>query len=321
MHVACCVDESFAADCAVMLSSLLEANDPADVHIHLIHDDGLTQASVAALADVATRAGGQLSPLTIADERIGCMPASQRFPRLTWYRVFLPDLFPHLTRMIYLDTDILVTGSLRELWETDLNRHWLGAVTNPLFADMARRVEDQLGIPNGAHYFNSGVLLLDLAALRESAAIDKLLRFVEEHPGQPWPDQDALNAVMHTHWLELHPRWNAMPGLFELPLRYLPHDRDVVQAAVEDPAIIHFVGPHKPWHYRSKHPYRSEWFRHLRSTAWADRDIEGRTALGVVLRRLPPIWALRIELKASETRARVAAHANRVRARVGRWLT
>jgi hypothetical protein len=48
-------------------------------------------------------------------------------------------------------------------------------------------------------------------------------------------------------------------------------DPDALDAAVRDPAIVHFcLGMWKrPWQPESRHRYRGEWFELLDSTDWA----------------------------------------------------
>lgn len=312
--MACSVSESFAPDAAAMLSSLVRSNPPAEVHVHLLHDETLSSGSVRQLAQIVERAGGTCAPRPVDPARAAALPASDRFPRLTWYRMLLPELLPDLSRALYLDTDTLVVAPLQPLWQTDLGDRWLGAVTNPLFPSMRRRIEADLGLPGGALYFNSGVLLLDLDAWRANDVTERVLEVVASGVPIVWPDQDALNAVLHEHWLPLHPRWNAMPALFELPRRHAPHPATLVREAVADPAVVHFVGPHKPWHYRSRHPFRDSWFRHLEATPWAGRPVEGRSARNALLRPLPALWALRIELALAFAQRRRATAVARLRA-------
>jgi len=296
LHVACSTDARFAADCAVMLSSLVATNAPERLHVHLLHDDSLTASEVASLRAIVTESGAGFTSLTELEERATGLSRSDRFPVRAWYRVWLPELLPELERILYLDADILVTAALHPLWETDLRGHLLAAVTNPLYASMVPRVQTELGLPDGASYFNSGVLLIDLDAWRAAGTTDAVLDFAARHPDLIWPDQDALNGVLHADRLHLHPRWNAMPGLWELPRRFLPYTHSQAQEAAAAPVVVHFVGPHKPWHYRSRHPYRAQFFAYLAQTPWRERPIEGRSAWQALLRALPAYWAYRVEV-------------------------
>jgi len=308
LHVACCTDRRFAPDCAVMLASLTATN-PA-VTVHFLHDQSLARGDLEILETIVTSAGGAFDVIEVPAEDAVELTRSERFPVQVWYRVLLPELLPELPRVLYLDADTLITGPLAPLWETDLDGCLVGAVTNPLLASMLPRIQQDLGLPDRGSYFNSGVLLIDLAAWRAGATAEAVLDFVRAHPSVIWPDQDALNAVLHARRLHLHPRWNAMPGLWNVSQRYLPHSPGEVREAVRDPAVVHFVGPHKPWHYRSRHPYRAQYFAYLDSTPWRGRPIEGRTPWQVVLRPLPWLWSYHIEVAADrlQTQLRSVRH-------------
>lgn len=318
LHLACSTDGRFAADCAVMLASLMASNKDVEVHVHLLHDASLTADAVRGLGALVTSAGGTFETITEAEAGSTGLPRSERFPVRAWYRVLLPDLLGQLDRVLYVDADALITSSLQPLWETDLHGSLVGAVTNPLFANMVPRLQSDLGLPDGRSYFNSGVLLMDLDAWRAQGTTEAVLDFASRHPGLIWPDQDALNGVLHASRHRLHPRWNAMPGLWELPRRYMPYSDQEMAEAASDPAIVHFVGPHKPWHYRSKHPYRAEFFRYLRHTAWRDRPVEGRSPWQAALRPLPWLWAYRVEVTKERVRAEARASYWRTRAALGR---
>lgn len=295
-----------------MLASLVATNPPESIHVHLLHDDSLPAPAGAMLRELVVAAGGRFDTINVPLDSTGTWPASDRFPANAWYRVRLPELLPELHRVLYVDADALLTAQIDWLWETALGGNLLAATTNPLYASMVPRIQSDLGLPGASSYFNSGVLLIDLAAWRAESVTEALREFVRGHP-LTWPDQDALNGVLHARRLHLHPRWNAMPGLWELPIRYLPFTVDEVRDASSAPRIVHFVGPYKPWHFRSRHPYRSDWFRYLSQTPWSGREIEGRSVWQAALKPLPAVWAYNVEVTA--TRWRHTLHSTRGRVR------
>jgi lipopolysaccharide biosynthesis glycosyltransferase len=305
LHVACSSDVRFAPDCAVMLASLTATN-PA-VTVHFLQDASLKKSDVEVLETIVTRAGGAFNLVEVVGDRAVGLTRSERFPVQAWYRVLLPELLPELDRVLYLDADTLITGPLVPLWEIDLDGCLVAAVTNPLLASMLPRIQRDLGLPDLGSYFNSGVLLIDLEAWRAGATAQAVLDFARAHESVIWPDQDALNAVLHARRLHLHPRWNAMPGLWNVSQSYLPHTPAEVREAVLDPAIVHFVGPHKPWHYRNRHPYRAQYFSYLDHTPWRGRRIEGRTPWQALLRPLPWLWAYHIEVTTARLRTRLGS--------------
>jgi lipopolysaccharide biosynthesis glycosyltransferase len=204
-------------------------------------------------------------------------------------------LLPELDRVLYLDADTIVTGPLDELFARDLSHYALAAVVNPLYAWMSDTFLQGLGVPSICKYFNSGVLLMNLDDWRANRYTESILEFGCQQDVGDWPDQNALNAVLWSKCDLIPPRWNALTVYFYGGRRYLCYSASDVDAAREDPAIVHFIGPYKPWHYRSKHPFRAEYFEHARKTPWGDQPVIGRTPLHALVRLLPWTAGLRVE--------------------------
>jgi lipopolysaccharide biosynthesis glycosyltransferase len=297
IHVACQADERLAPDLAVMLHSLLSVNASERFEIHFLHDRSLAAATLQGWRGIVESQGSRWSPVMVpAADLQGFARVEHYGGHACWYRLFLHRLLPELPRVLYLDADTLVADELRPLWEMPLQGKVVGAVTNSLFDEMEARVQRTLGMPGRDAYFNSGVLLLDLAQLRATGLGERVIALVRAGATPLlWPDQDALNAVLWPHRLVLPPRWNATSALWELPARYLSWTPAQIAEARARPAIVHFVGPYKPLHYRNRHPWRARWFAHLRQTPWRDRAVTGRSLRHLLLRPLPVLWQWRIE--------------------------
>lgn len=292
-----------------MLASLLARDPEEQIHVHLLHDVSLSAPDVESLGALVRAAGGRFTAIDVPHDRDGVWPHSERFPANAWYRVRLPELLPDVSRVLYIDADALVTASLRKLWNTDLRGSPLGAITQYLYPAMIPRIETDLGLPDVSSYFNSGVLLFDLDRWRAEGIKDQIAQYARTHLRQmEWPDQDALNGVLHARRHRLHPRWNAMTGIWELPLRHLPYPREQVREARRDPAIVHFIGMFKPWHFRCKSRYRAEWFDYLQRTPWRGRAIEGRSLRHAVFKPLPTVWAYNLEFAIGRARATLESH-------------
>jgi lipopolysaccharide biosynthesis glycosyltransferase len=87
-------------------------------------------------------------------------------------------------------------------------------------------------------FFNSGVMLIDIARWLEQGIGKRALEFVRDNPTICWlPDEHSLNAVLDGRICELSPIWN-----FRTTSMSLLRGRDDVI-----PVIRHYDGPHKPW--------------------------------------------------------------------------
>ena len=129
---------------------------------------------------------------------------------------------------------------------------------------------------------------MDLERMRRDDCARQLLDFARQHPDNTYPDQDALSALFGDRHVASHPRWNAQVTLWQLGVDEMPFSAAEIDEARTNPAIVHFIGPFKPWHYLCAHPYRDKYFEHLAATPWPRPPLQGRTAVNRVLRHLSP---------------------------------
>lgn len=162
------------------------------------------------------------------------------------YRLMIPELFPSYDKMLWLDADLIATGDISELYGEDIADFWLGAVKDHSQGDQppqkdwgvsrrktALRWAKKYDFEPWQGYINSGVMLMNLAALR-GAGVEKRLIDVVIDPLSQWPDQDAFNAVCRGHIKYLDERWNFQ--VCSHPLREL-----------QGQGIVHYIGWLKPW--------------------------------------------------------------------------
>ena len=139
---------------------------------------------------------------------------------IVYARLWLPKFLPYLDRCIYLDTDTLVRGSIRQLWDFDLGGKLLG---------MNFGIVPEYG-------YNSGVILMDLKGMRERAGLyadlEKFMR--ENSAGFKLPDQTTLNRFFKDDIAEIGRGWNFPPT---------PGVRDPMCGKA---AIWHFYNSNKP---------------------------------------------------------------------------
>ena len=145
-----------------------------------------------------------------------------------------------------MDCDMIALDDVAKLWTVDLGENIIAAVED---AGFHQRLE-KMAIPaESMCYFNSGLLLIDVKKWLNLDVTTKVLRFIEENPDKlRFHDQDALNAVLHDRWTQLHPKWNAQGYILSKakkhPTIYGERQYEETRRA---PSIIHFTGHVKPW--------------------------------------------------------------------------
>ena len=115
----------------------------------------------------------------------------------TYYRLFLPDLFPTINKGLYLDSDIVLNDDVAKLYNVDLGNNLVGAVPDAsvqLFSEFSNYVEKVIEIDH-TKYFNAGVLLMNLKALREFGLERRFISLIKRVTFNVAQDQDVLNYL------------------------------------------------------------------------------------------------------------------------------
>ncbi|GAC1316765.1 MAG: glycosyltransferase family 8 protein [Thermoleophilaceae bacterium] len=274
LHVACAADEAYAPHLATMLHSALHSGGRASLHVHLLRGPELSRRSTRRIAGMVKRAGAALSTHRIHPRQVEGLPTLDFISSATWFRLFLTELLPGVERVLYLDSDLVVVSSLDPLLEFDLADHYLAAVTNVFEPYYAHRPAD-LGLSGPEAYFNAGVLLLNLELMRADGIGPALREYAFAHREELlWSDQDALNVVLGSRRLPLHPRWNCMNSVIDFAWSADVFGAQAVEEARTAPAIRHFEGPsvNKPWHPKCERKFRSLYFEHRAGTPWSRLD-------------------------------------------------
>jgi lipopolysaccharide biosynthesis glycosyltransferase len=309
VHVACGADERYVPHLAVMLHSLCANARTAPLSIHMM-DGGLPEAARHYLRKVVAVHKVPIEFVSIDVRRLQHLRLAEWFSPANYYRMLLPELLPQLDRVLYLDADIVVDDDVAPLWSTDLSGHALAAVPNVLHPKNPQDHVRNLGLKQARDYLNSGVLLMDLKRMRDSALERQLLDYAAAHPQlMLFADQDAFNGVLQGRWERLHPRWNVQTTMLEVA----PPDQPLAEAdlrqALARPAVIHYMGWWKPWRLWSNHPLRARYRKYFRQLPRPVHQIS--KDLTMILEYYFPGWMLLTYLR---WRPRLAAVKRRLKA-------
>ena len=252
-------DENYAAPLAVMFFSLLSnCSEPERVRLFCI-DGGITPETKKAMQDDIARAGGgPIDFMQFDTEKYADLPTTRHVTASAYYRISIPELFDAaVSKVLYLDCDMVVKGNILDLCSLDIEGYHLGAVEN-----LSGHTHRKLGIPQN-EYFNSGMLLINLDLWRRDNIPDAVFRFKVEHPDRiSTNDQCALNGVLHRRWKPLPLKWNHQKGLYHARRKLARFDPKEIREAILIPGIIHYVTDNKPWNRLRFHPLASEYDRY-----------------------------------------------------------
>lgn len=141
------------------------------------------------------------------------------------YRLFIPKII-NVNKIIYIDVDTVVLADIKELW--DMPCKYISACKDPLSDYHSYK---KLKI-NKNHYFNTGVLLMNLEAIRQDKNYLSNIIEASKNPYISLSDQDIFNIAFDLDLLP--PEWNVF-------------SKDYGQKYIENPKILHCCGKDKFW--------------------------------------------------------------------------
>ena len=250
MNILVTLDRNYLQPLRVMLGSLYLNNPGETFDVYLV-GDGLTAEDWAGL-EALCGPRGALHPVAVPAELFAAAPVVRYYSRAMYYRLLAGQLLPRsLDRVLYLDPDILVINPLRPLYDTDLEGKLMAASIHRGLTDISSRV-NRLRLENyeAEAYYNSGVLVMDLSAMRREVRPGDIFDYAREHADiLLLPDQDVLNGLYGGQILGVDDSlWNYDARRFDRYLLLSQGERDM-DWVMDHTAILHFCGKRKPWNH------------------------------------------------------------------------
>jgi lipopolysaccharide biosynthesis glycosyltransferase len=258
-------DRNYIQHLATALASLLFNNRELSFTVYII-SSGMTARDRRNIETITRGYSCEVRHLTVSDELFVRLASEHpMYPKGSYYRLLIPSLIEE-RKVLYLDSDIIVNGSIRELYDQEFGDAFVCAVEDAGF-----NRHKQLGMDPSALYFNSGILLVNLLKWKESGLQKKVIDFIENNPDAIWfPDQCGLNSVINGRWKKMPLKFNQPSSIFEegFEQRFNCFTRQELEEARTKPVIIHYTGGSKPWHFRNRHPWKSMYWNYLKMTPY-----------------------------------------------------
>jgi lipopolysaccharide biosynthesis glycosyltransferase len=265
-----------------MLLSLFENNkDMHEIHVFIL-ESGISDENKLRLTELAQSYSRDIHLIPMPDiEKLMGMSLfiANHISLSSFSRLFAASLLPEsVDKILYMDGDIIVRGSLKEFWETDLTGFMLGGI----HAHGGGAVKKSVFLKKEDPYIFAGLLLINLAEWRRQQIENHFICFAKAYNGKvPVEDMGIINGVLSRHVKLCHPKYN-------FTWKYLKHDyeelkrrwgyeayrEETIREAKENPVIFHYVAADKPWHKGYDGPYRDEFLHYKSISAWADTPLQ-----------------------------------------------
>jgi Glycosyl transferase family 8 len=120
--LACAADARYAMPLAAMLHSVVAHLDPARrLTVHVLAE-GIGDGDRDRVVRSCARDGVSMDWIAADPDALRDLPTWGRMPRTTYQRLLLPDLLPHLSKVVWLDCDVVVETDLGRLWDVGMDR-------------------------------------------------------------------------------------------------------------------------------------------------------------------------------------------------------
>lgn len=274
-------DNNYAPFLGVSIFSLLENNkDIEKITIYAVLDN-VSEDNLSRLKKLVSDYNRELivkdaSEFNSLMEQLGV--PKYRGSYATHFRKFFHLIIKDdVERLLYIDSDSIVPGSLKPLLDFDMEDAVAGVVMDALMPNY----KYLLGFNPDETYFNAGVTLIDVNNWKKNDITNALMNHIKNVRNKYCnPDQDLFNMVLRGKTKVIPLEYNFMPihrlcsvkqygKLLGYDNYYSPEQ---VDNALKHPAIVHcyrFLGEF-PWHKGNQHPDTPLFDEYMKKSPWAD---------------------------------------------------
>lgn len=256
MDILFCFDKNYEQHFGVAITSLLLNNPKTIKRIHLVTKNN-SQNFLNKIEKLKAKTQAKFFIYKPQDKDLKNPKVSAHISIAAYYRLLAPELLPkELNRVLYLDSDLVVQGSIETLYNLDISNYVLAAHAG---GKMGSGTKNRLQL-SGDFYFNSGVMLINLDAWRTNNISVKCIQFLQKYPEmiKLW-DQDALNKIVDGKFLNIDFIWNSLVDLNSGRKRVSSQS-----------VIVHFTGKLKPWHSWCLKSDKEIYWLYLRQSPWSN---------------------------------------------------
>ena len=252
MNILVAINRQYISKLEVLLESIF-SNNPSETNIYLLHSE-LEAKDILRLQNFCKKRASMFGKAKKLNEILVDKSLFSKvkidIPGLsieTYYRLLASEILPReIDRILYLDADIIVDGSLDEFYNIDFNGN-AAAVCADTIANFREDIRTRIGLSKEGTYFNAGVILLNMNAWKETVTLEKVAEILQSGKHFPFHDQDILNILLDNRLTYV----NAFIYNFEVVLArdYFEYYKNIVLPLKQKAIIYHFAGDQKakPW--------------------------------------------------------------------------
>lgn len=281
MNIAYSCDNAYIEQTGISLISVFENNkDEKEIVVYLI-SKGITKENIEILDSICKSYNRSLIVVKFEDICFDLPPCSVGRHLETIYAKVFFSRIEGLDKVLYLDSDVVVVGNLKPLWETDLSEKYMGVVETTY-----TKGKKALGIPRSTPFFNDGVVLVNVDYCRENNLISKVIEQVNAFGGNPPVlSEGVLNKICGQNVKYISLRYNLISGNlyfglydYDYLFEQLHYEKEDLIDSCENPVIVHYIAGfyNRPWCKKCTHPFKEFYLYYKSISPWKDSPLQDK---------------------------------------------
>lgn len=245
MNIFFCINNAYVRFAAVTILSILE-NNQGRINFYVLNCDINEKAKKHLKCIIDRYSNASIEFVRVGVETFLDLKLNIEYISLeTYFRYIIADLFPNMSKCLYLDADLIVNGDLRKLYDTDIDNFLCAGSSDMYVSDI--KYAATLGL--AGLYINAGVILFNLDAIRKEKIVPILFENTKKMKDIiEYQDQDIINITFHG-------RMKEVDSIYNFASSNVAHEKHKRFHAI----IIHYTGPIKPWSKKCRNGMRFVW--------------------------------------------------------------
>lgn len=288
LYICYSINDFYAREAGISMTGFFENNPDYESDEVFFIDYGIHPINKQRLDGIAARYGKHVTflsgrPVTSEVKRLFPNYPAWKGSMAACIKPFVDKIMPdYVERLLFIDGDTVVAGSVSELMHIDMSGAALGIVPVPIDKKTLQNGKIKLESGNQV-YFNSGVLLYNMPVWRSENCHQMVIDVLKKKINLEWPDQNLLNNAIPERLLKRLPlKYNYVThyyhpsqerGWLRIGNYYSEQEMD---EAIQHPAIIHYLGGWcfaRPWYERCRSSHCDEYYRYKALSPWKDSPL------------------------------------------------
>jgi lipopolysaccharide biosynthesis glycosyltransferase len=231
-----CFNANFVNYAAVSTFSAF-VNSRANLKVYWITPNH-SVSTVTPIKEILASKGIDITIKDVSDNCFREWKETGHFGLATYLRLIIPEVIPE-SKVIYLDSDLIVQTDLSELFKVEIGNNSIGGV----YDEEGEKTSSITKIKNG-QYINTGVLILNLDELRNNQFFQRCTEIHNKYRNEiTWGDQCIINKYGEGGKMLISPNWNFC---FSIQKNLRIPATDII-SKFKAAYVVHFIGVIKPW--------------------------------------------------------------------------